>query len=357
MRFFLRAAMAELSAVWRGKRALAMLIALPVCVCLVSVIVPDDVMEPAVPVGWSMSDGCETGRELLEHLRETAGGVEFFETDEATLRRKVASGEWECGFVLREDFDERVAAGRYGRLFTLVSGEGSTMQGLVSEAVSAAMLAVVAPQIGSDYLESVGAVPPEGGWELEPGSRLEIEPASGEPAGSYVSSGISRSLLRGCAAVLLTVSAVSFGDELARRRREGYFRRIAAVRGEASALLPALAVRFALSFAAAAAALAAAGIWEPGLVAALCFALTAFAAVLSVFPDGWSAAVLPFLPAAMLVLCPVLFDVSEFMPALGRAGSLLAATHYLRGDVLPLVMQGCVFLAAAWLLDRCFKKI
>ena len=53
MRFFLRAAMAELSAVWRGKRALAMLIALPVCVCLVSVIVPDDVMEPAVPVGWA----------------------------------------------------------------------------------------------------------------------------------------------------------------------------------------------------------------------------------------------------------------------------------------------------------------
>ena len=82
MRFFLRAAMAELSAVWRGKRALAMLIALPVCVCLVSLIVPDDVMEPAVPVGWAMSDGCETGRELLEHLRETAGGVEFFETDE-----------------------------------------------------------------------------------------------------------------------------------------------------------------------------------------------------------------------------------------------------------------------------------
>ena len=72
-------------------------------------------------------------------------------------------------------------------------------------------------------------------------------------------------------------------------------------------------------------------------------------------PGGWSAAALPFLPAAMLILCPVLFDVAAIMPYLAPVSDILAATHYLRGELSPLLMQAAVLFFAAAALRRLNK--
>ena len=61
-------------------------------------------------------------------------------------------------------------------------------------------------------------------------------------------------------------------------------------------------------------------------------------------PWGWSAQVLPFLPMALLVLCPVLFDVSAFMPQLKPLCGIIPVTYYLRGDALPNLLLGGLFL-------------
>ena len=357
MRFFLSMALCELCAVFRSKKTLLFLCALPVCLALAAAAAPENLLQPAVPVGICVPEGSERGGELLELLRENAGVIEFIPADEDTLRRSVASGQWECGYILRDDFDERCAARRYSRLFTLVISDGSSVHGLVSEAVSSAMLVLTAPDIGSDYLESAGAVPPDGGWTLDDWERLEIVPASGSsgvPAGT--GDVLASSLLRSAAAVMLTVIAAAFGDALAIRRRSHQWRALAALRGETALMLPVLAVRFALLFAIAELSLLALGEGSrPGLLAALCLALAGLCDLLTNLPGGWSAAALPFLPVAMLILCPVLFDVAAIMPSLAPVSDILAATHYLRGELSPLLMQAAVFFFAAAALRRLNK--
>jgi len=335
MKFFVAAVKCELSQLLSSHRTLALLLIIPLTLAFLGAALPDDELMPAVPVGWTMPEGCERGEELLGLLRAEEGFIEFIEADEETLRANVASGKWECGFILRGDFDDRIARMRTARLFELAVGEDSSLYKLVSEAVSSAMLVMLSEEIGRNYLEDAGAVAPDDGWVLDAERRLEILPAhDGELGLERVSEGMTGGAMRGCAAIMLTVLAVSMGEELSRRRLGGWSRRLAGVRGRALPMLAALFARLVLMLAASYPALAlfAAAPLLPLL--ALCLSLMALTALLSALPDGWGVAVLPFLPPVMLVLCPVLFDTAALVPALAPLCGIFPATHYLRGDVL-----------------------
>ncbi|MGI6028264.1 MAG: hypothetical protein ACOX81_02495 [Candidatus Heteroscillospira sp.] len=348
MRFFLCALKTELYELLRGGRRLAMLCAAVLCLTLAARLMPEAEVLPAVPVGWVMPENCERGAELLEILREREGIVSFIPTDEDSLRRNVASGKWECGFILREDFDKRVEKQRWPRLFTLVRGESSTVDALVSEAVSAAMLVMVSPEIGEDYLKEKGVPAPEEGWILEESLRMEIEPVYNGLEGIAPAAGLGRDFIRGGAGALMLLLSLAMGDSLSRRRCEPWFMRAAAVQGENALLLPALCARFILLLCASALVLDIRFI----VLLSFCLCLTALMYLLARLPGGWSALLLPFLPPVLLVLCPVLFDVSELFPVLRPLCALIPLTHLLRGDTLPNIILAAMFALAGKFVRR-----
>ena len=67
---------------------------------------------------------------------------------------------------------------------------------------------------------------------------------------------------------------------------------------------------------------------------------------------------MPFVPAAALLLSPVLVDLSLLFPALGPVSRWMPVTLYLRacggswGDGLALAAAGGALLALLWALDR-----
>jgi hypothetical protein len=356
MRFFVHALGYELRALLRERLTLALVLLLPLVILVLGRLVPVE-ESPAVTVGWVIPEGSARGEELLELLQQDGDGlVDFVETDESTLRRNVAAGKWACGFILRPDFDSRVERQSWSKLFTAVYAEGDVLHSLVSEDVSAALLTMVSGEISTAYLEARGVPAPEGGWSLPGARRLLIQPAQDGQLGiAPVMRGLGENLLRGAAAIVLTLLCLSMGDALARRRRTEVYRRLAAVRGEGLPLLAALLVRYALLFLAAFLSLAAAGAAEAGPLAALCLSLMALTGFLAMLPAGWSAPALPFVPWVLLVLCPILFDASGLFPALGALHMPIPAAHYLHGAIAPLLALTGFYGLCAWLACR-FSK-
>jgi len=347
MRFFIEALKAELRALRRERLTLALLLLLPLAAALWGYLAPEP-ENPVLTVGLAIPAESVRGRELLELLQRGEDGlVTFVETDESTLRRQVAAGKWACGFILRPDFDSRVERQRWSRLFTAVHAEGDVLHGLVSENLAAAMLAMVSREIGGRYLERRGVTLPAD--ETAPEAvYMQVQPVyEGRPGVGSVLRGVEQNLLRGAAAVVLTLLCLSMGDALARRRRTGAYRRLAAVQGEGLPLLAALSCRYALLFLAALASLAAAGAAEVGPLAAFCLCLMALTGLLAMLPAGWSAAMLPFVPWVMLVLCPILFDVSGLSPVMGALCAPIPAGCYLRGEILPLLLLAAAFSLCA----------
>ena len=356
MSFFLTACKAELIMLLKRKRAVALLL-LPVCLMFISFIVPDDELVPAVPVGWAMPEDCRYGGELLELLRQEEGLVQFISADEDTLRANVAGGKWACGFVLRRDFDRRVGALRCRDAFTLVYAGDEALPRLVSEAVSSAMMVMLSREIGQEYLAQRGVEIPDSGWMLDNSQRLEILPVySGELGLAPVARGIGGNVLRGAAGILLLMLSLAMADSLALRRRQMHHLRAAAVRGEGVLLVAALAVRVGLMFIFAAIGLAFCGALSVLPLLAMCLSLGGLMVLLSALHGGWSGAVLPFLPVALIILCPVFFDVSAFMPGLKWICGLIPVTHYLRGRVLPNIILCALFTSSGALINKIGKK-
>jgi len=356
MSFFLCAVKTEFMSIFRNRRSLALLLLLPVCLLLLSAVMPAEELLPAVPVGWAMEDDCEYGKELYGLIRQEEGFVEFIPADEATLRANVASGKWACGFVLRDDFDRRVEKSRWNGLFTLVHGGNEALPSLVSEAVSSAMMVMVAENIGRDYLEENGVDPPEDGWILSEELRLDIVPISeGEAGLPEVYRGFGKNLIKGAAGILLLLLSISMGESLSRRRKSPEFMRMAAVRGKAVLLAAAIAGRFVLLYAAAFISLLVCGVRAALPLGAMCICMAGLMAFLSFLPHGYSVSLLPFIVPALLILCPVLFDVSLLIPQLKLLTDTIPVTHFIRGEVLPNLVLAAVFAGAAAMLNRTEK--
>lgn len=352
MRFFFCVCKMEWRCLLRDKHTILCLLLFPLGILCVNCFLPAENGLPAVPVGWVMPANCEYGDTLFSLIRQETGFVEFISTDADTLRINVASGKWACGFILREDFDERLEKQRWSKLFTLVHSDNATISALISESVSSAMLTMISPMIGKSYLENEDTPIPEDGWFLEESLRLEIQPVyEGKSGSNAVAAGINRNLLKGIVGILLSVLSMSMGEELAMRRTTIEYQRVSSIRGELSMLIPILMCRCILLFSIALLSLISCGGADRSLLG-LCVCLTGIVALLSELPIGWSTILLPFLPPILLILCPVLFDVSALLPALKPVCALFPVTHYLRGTTAPNLLMGAIFFALALALYR-----
>ena len=124
---------------------------LPALVWLLLAALPERERGAPVQVGVSLP---EEGGEAFWALLEERGGVvvTFIRADEDAIAAKVASGQWDCGLLLPEDFRERLEALDTGRLVTLCVGDGSTVYPLVRETAAACLAELLSPGIAREYL-------------------------------------------------------------------------------------------------------------------------------------------------------------------------------------------------------------
>lgn len=318
------------------------------------------------------------GEAFWERLEERGGLVTAFlraEKDEAV--RQVAAGRWDCALVLPEDFEERLARRDTYRLFTLLTGPGSAAYPMVREAAAACVAQLAAPGVAEDYLIDSGVLDPEEAAAARP--RLEeelldqervlvrMETADGRAlAPLEVAQGGVDTLLAGLTAVVLLVWALFTAMDLGRWLDSPFARRLLPLRGRMALLLPRLAGALAPALASGALGLLALERpWAciPALIPYLLF-WGALGLALAQVPAAWNAlpVLMPFAPAAALLLSPVLADLSLLFPALAPAVRWSPVSLYLGacagrlGDALALGGAGLAVLALLWALDRRGKR-
>ena len=330
--------------------------------------------EAAAPVQVGVVLPREGGGAFWEKLEERSGLVTvFLPANEEEARRQVACGQWDCALVLPDDFHRRLEElDTYG-LFTLLTGPGSTVYPMVREAAASCVAGLIAPAVAEGYLLDSGIVAREELEEVRP--RLEegledrdrvlvrLETADGRALDpiELADSGID-TLLAGLTAVALLIWALLSAMDLGGWLDSPAARRLRPLRGTQALLLPRLAG--ALCPALCSGALALLALERPlacqlALIPYLLF-WGAAALALARWRAAWTAlpVLMPFVPAAALLLSPVLVDLSLLFPALEPASRWMPVTLYLRacggswGDGLALASAGGGLLALLWALDQ-----
>lgn len=315
------------------------------------------------------------GGEAFWDRLEARGGLvtAFVLADEDEAVRQVAAGRWDCALILPEDFEDRLARRDTYQLFTLLTGPGSTAYPLVRETAAACVAQLAAPGMAEDYLIHSGVLDREEAEAARP--RLEeelldqervlvnMETADGralEPL-ELAEDGVD-ALLAGLTAVVLLVWALFTAMDLGRWLDSPFARRLLPLRGKTALLLPRLAGALAPALGSGALALLALDRpWAcaPPLIAYLLF-WGAAALALARLPAVWNAlpVLMPFAPAAALLLSPVLIDLSLLFPALAPAVRWSPVSLYLGAcagrwtDGLILAGAGLAALGLMGALDR-----
>ena len=372
MSFFLAALSAALRTRLTDLRTWVLLLLLPLTAFgAVRLLPPEEVSAP-VQVGVVLPE--EEGGVFWEKLQVRSGlVVRFQQADPVQARRQVAMGRWDCALVLPDDFSHRLEALNTPELFTLLIGPGSTVYPLVRETVTACLAECISPAMAEAYLLDSGIAAAE---DL-PAARSRLQEVLGDPERVLVAletldgtpldplkladGGVSN-LAAGLTAILLLIWALFAAMDLGRWLDSPFVRRLAPLRGMTGLLLPRLTGALLPALCAGGLALLAAGapaLSVPALIPYLLFWGGA-ALVLARFRQVWSAlpVLTPFVPAAGLLLSPVLLDLSQLFPALGPAARWNPVTLYLRAcggswaDSLLLTAGGGVLLLLSLAMDR-----
>ena len=372
MSFFPAAFAGGLAARMRDWRTWVLLVLTPLIAFGALRLAPPEEVSAPVRVGVVLPE--TGGGAFWEKLQARSGlAVTFLKSTPDQARRQVALGRWDCALVLPEDLEARLAEGDTGELFTLLTGPGSAVYPLVRETAAACVAECVSPAIAEKYLLSSGITAAEDLPAVRP--RLEevlldqdrvlvsLETADGrllDPL-ALAGGGVS-GLVSGLTAILLLIWALLAAMDLGRWLDSPFARRLAPLRGTTALLLPRLAGAAVPALCAGALAL-----WAAADPLACVSALVPYllfwgaAALLAARRRPlWSAlpVLTPFVPAAGLLLSPVLLDLSLLFPALGPAVRWNPVSLYLRAcgghwaDALLLAGAGIALLLFSLALDR-----
>ena len=372
MNFFRTALIGSLRAQFTAWRTWLLMLLLPLTVFGALWALPAEEVSTPVQVGAVLPE--EGGEGFWQRLEARSGlVVTFHRADLDQAEQQVAAGRWDCALVLPEDFRERLSRRDTDRIFRLLIGPGSTVYPLVRETAASCLAEEISPGMAEDYLLDSGIVTEERIGSVR--SRLEevlldqdrvlvsMETADGRPLDplSLADSGIS-GLLAGLTAILLTIWALLTAMDLGRWLDSPFARRLIPLRGRLALLLPRLAGALIPALCAGALALLALERPLPYLLALVPYLLFCGAAVLVLarIRPLWEAlpVLMPFVPAAGLLLSPVLLDLSVLFPALGPLSRWMPITLYLRAcggaweDGLVLAAGGAVLLALLAAEDR-----
>ncbi|MBS7225794.1 MAG: hypothetical protein KH050_10750 [Clostridiaceae bacterium] len=358
-----------------SRRAGLLLVLLPLTILTGGLLFPADRSDQPLEAGVCLPEHSPGAQALFRALSETDPAfVVFHEASEEIIRSEVAAGRWECGFILHEDFETRYPEQYPGKLATVVRSRSGTLSPLLGEAFSAALYHVRAPYLAADYAAENGLASDESldalTEQVAAGSArrmaLTVQTVDGtaQTAPSLARS-TARALCRGLIAVTLFLYALLLAADLNACMSEGWFTRTAALTGRLPLLCGPVAAQMG---AASVSALIAFGLgaWffggadVTGFAAIVLYALmlTGLALTLAQLPaaHGWLTALLPFVPAVCLVLCPILFDAGQFFPPAAPVSAILPPTwllHVMNGHSIIFLPAAALFFAlAAAVLSR-----
>ena len=308
-------------------------------------------------------------QEFCERIEEHSGpGIRFCRCGEDTLRRRVASGRWDCGLVLPGDFGTRLERPSAREAVTLITGPGSAADPLVRETASAVLAGMLAPRIAEDYLLSAGAADPASLEALRPRLKKPLPPGQEVSIRAETPDGTPLTLpevrdrtleqiLLSALAALTLVWALSLAGELGRWRGTPAALGLARVRGETALLLPRLLAGllpvWILEGAVLLAAFGAESLRFATVLPLYLAVLGGLDLLLARRPALWRdilPAAVPFAAAAGFVLSPVFLDAAPLPRSLAAAAELLPSTLFLRaggGSVPALICLAAMAAAAA----------
>ncbi len=361
-----------LLSLWRRPGYLVALLLCPLVLAL-GLLLPREARGTEILVGISLPEDSPAAAELWERLEEErAGAVTYRRAAPEEVRAQVAAGHWECGFLLAEDFEDRLAGGRYEDLVTQVVSPASTMALPLREPVSAALLELCWQDIAGDCLARIGLdLPPVGALEdiIPPENRVAVraETVGTDAAPREMTESLPYAdLLTGGVGLWLQTTALLAAGHL-RRWLRGDWARLALPRvGLGVLLLPRAAVLGLAAWLAGAAALLLTGGDGRALACLALYqlCLTAASAALALLPgaERLIAVLLPVTPLACVICCPVLLDAAMLVPALYPVSRALPLTHFLlavqgqMGSAAMLAGMTALWGAAAWALGRRFAR-
>ena len=349
-----------------------LLLLLPLTTLWVRALLPAEEVSTPVQVGVVLPE--EGGEAFWQRLEARSGlAVTFLPASLAQAERQVAAGRWDCALVLPSDFEDRLEGLELEGLFLLLTAPGSAVYPMVREPVFACVAELISPGMAEEYLLDSGIAAADELDNLRPRLQetlldrdrvlLSMESLDGRPLDplTLADSGVSN-LLSGLTAILLLIWALLTAMDLGRWLNAPLTRRLACLQSRMSLLLPRLGAAALPALCAGTLALLAAGVplsCVPALIAYLLF-WGAAALALARLPSLWQSlpALLPFVPAAGLLLSPVLLDLSPLFPALKPLIRWNPVTLYLRAcggspaDGLLLAAGGAAILAVLLAADR-----
>ncbi len=350
------------------------LVLLPCLVLLAGLLLPSDDLEQPLEAGVCLPAHTPGALELLDILQQSDPQyVVFHAASEQEIYDHVSAGRWECGFVLSRDFETSYSKENPGRLATLVRARSSTLSPLLADVFSAALFHLRAPDLASGYAGQTGLAAGAALDELKQvvadgvstKMGLAVQTIDGTAQERpHLGVATAASFCRGLCAVALFLYALLLAADLSACTSEGWFVRTAALTGRFQ-LLFGLAAAQMLAAAGCAFASFALGIhffgsavpFHAAAVLLYLWMLTGLALALGQLPgtSHWLPALLPFIPAVCLVLCPIFFDAGRVFPPAAPVSAALPPTWLLRaldgGGFRVLLYAGLISTLAALMLS------
>lgn len=372
MRFQWNAFLAALQIQLRSWKTWFFVLLLPGLIGGLLAFLPQQERSAPVQVGVSLpSYGGEGFWTLLEEHSGVV--VTFLPADEDTIVGKVASGQWDCGLLLPEDFQERLEALETDRLVTFYVGEGSTVYPLVREAVAAAVVQLVSPGMARAYLLDSGIADEDTITDMEP--RLEEVLPDSDHVGIAMRTQDGReldavtladrtygSLFHGLIAIVLLIWTLFSAMDMGRWLQMPSTRRLRAIRPVTGLLLPRAGAAAVPVLCSAVIGIRMLPEGEGNLWALMAYlaALSGLSLVAARAEWIWRSfpVLAPLIPILCLLTSPILLDFSALFPAISGVARWTPVTLYLRacegtwGDGLLLLGCGIAAVLLSTGLDR-----
>ncbi len=346
MRFFLFDLGLSLKAQLRSPKSWLLLLLLPALTAALVFGIPKEELAAPVQVGVVLPEGQgEAFWQLLEGRSDAV--VAFVRCGEDTMRAKVATGQWDCGMVLCEDFDGRLKALRTDGVITFYTGSGSTVYPMVQETAAAAVMELVSPGLALRYMEKKGI---QDVYELEalaPEERVQVclQTRAGDTVLTYtLAEHQLGGTVLGCLGLVLLIWALFGAMDLGKWFQSPAVKRLAAVRHPRVLLLSRGCAMLCVAAAGGVAAvlLLPQRLWALGALVPYLLEIWALALLLSRAEALWSA--LPSLMGGITLVGvltgPILFDLYGAHPVADAVMDWLPLRHFLlaaSGDTTALL--------------------
>lgn len=359
MRFFLYSLGSDLLSQLRTWRNWLLVLLLPAMTAALVLGLPRQEVAAPVQVGVVCPE--DQGDAFWSLLSQRSDAiVSFVKCDEDTLRAKVATGQWDCGMVLDEDFDDRLEDLDTDEVITFLTGPGSTVYPVVQETAAAAVLHLISGDMALSYMEQHGIEDIYHLEELTEDDRVlvSLQTRTGESVIPYeLADRQLGSVILGCLGLVLLIWALFGAMDLGKWMEHRAVKRFLMVRDRRILLLSRGTAMLCMSLLGSLAALLLIPQRTMALLSLIPYLLTVWAMALLLARVRLLWASLPSLMSAVTVVSiltsPILFDFSGIHPVLDAVMNWLPLTQFLRaaqGDTSALLrsLALCAILLAVF---------